>query len=156
MRVLIISDSHGKTDEIGRLKAKEGRFDLIIHCGDGNGDFNYISDVFDCKVIGVKGNCDLFSSEPKALNHVIEGKVIHIEHGNALPIYSDLSLLSFAEDNGYDVVLYGHTHIQKMLSQNGRFVVNPGSISRPRDGYPSYTVLKTDGRGGFSFENKRM
>jgi predicted phosphodiesterase len=54
------------------------------------------------------------------------------------------------------VILYGHTHVQKMLSQKGKWIINPGSISRPRDGYPSYVAMKTDGNGGFEFEAKRL
>ncbi len=156
MRILIISDTHGRNENVEELKQIEGKFDLVIHCGDGASDFNYFSELFDCLVTGVSGNCDMFSQEPKVLHLNIEGKLIHIEHGNRLPIYNEQTLLDFAEENGYDVVLFGHTHKQILLERYGVYVINPGSISRPRDGVPSYTILTTNGRGGFKFENKRL
>ena len=156
MRILIISDSHGRTENIELLKKKEGKFDLILHCGDGVSDFDFISDYLKAKITGISGNCDIFSREPSYVNLDIEGIKVHIEHGNKLPVFSDINLLDFAEKNGYDIILYGHTHVQKKISRNGHFVVNPGSISRPRDGFPSYTVMTTDGKGGFSFEEKRL
>ena len=156
MRILIISDSHGRTENIDLIRQKEGKFDLVLHCGDGSEDFDYIGDRLGCRVNGVKGNCDILSREFPVQNLNIEGKLIHIEHGHRLPYFSEIALLDFAESNGYDVILYGHTHVQKLLNQNGKWIINPGSISRPRDGYPSYVVMKTDGNGGFEFEAKRL
>ena len=156
MRILIISDSHGSTENIDLLKKKEGKFDLILHCGDGTGDFDYISDRLGCRVNGVRGNCDIFSGEFAVQNLNIEGKLIHIEHGNKLPCLDDREILNYAVNSRYDVILYGHTHEQKLLNGNGRWVINPGSISRPRDGAPSYVVMKTDGNGGFEFEARRI
>jgi len=156
MRVLIISDSHGKTDNIELLKRKEEHFDLILHCGDGSAEYDFISDFLHAPLTGVRGNCDLFSRELSSVNLDIEGKKVHIEHGNRLPVYSDSELLDFAENNGYDLVLFGHTHVQKKLERRGHIVINPGSISRPRDGFPSYTVMNTDGKGSFSFIEKRL
>ena len=49
MRVLIISDSHGKTENIEYLKGKVGKIDLVLHCGDGISDIDYIGDIFKCK-----------------------------------------------------------------------------------------------------------
>ena len=156
MRILMISDSHGRTENVELILEKEGNFDLILHAGDGSEDFDYIGDRFRCRVTGVKGNCDLFSREPSVLNIDIEGKLIHIEHGNRLPYFNEKDIFDFAEGNRYDVVMYGHTHIQKILDRNGRWIINPGSISRPRDGAPSYVIMKTDGKGGFMFEGKRV
>ena len=44
MRILIISDSHGRTENIEILKKKIGKLDLILYCGDGSSDFDYIGD----------------------------------------------------------------------------------------------------------------
>ena len=156
MKILIISDSHGKTDNIELIKKNEGRFDLILHCGDGSEDFDYIGDRLGCRVTGVRGNCDVFSRETSAVNLDIEGKRIHIEHGQRLPYFKEKEMFEFAELSGYDVVLYGHTHVLKILQKDGRWVINPGSISRPRDGAPSYIIMKTNDKGEFTFEEKRL
>ena len=156
MRILIISDSHGKTENILKLKQKIGKIDLAIHCGDGTEDFDFISDFLKCKICGVSGNCDLFTRELSVVNLNIEGKRIHIEHGNKLPVHSEKALIEYARNNGFDLLLYGHTHIQKILHEDGVWVVNPGSISKPHDGWPSYIILETDGKGGLDFKAERL
>ena len=156
MRVLIISDSHGRTENIERLKRIIGKVDLVLHCGDGVSDFDFIGDFLKCKVCGVTGNCDLLSREPSMINLDIEGNLVHIEHGHRLQFRSDVDLISFAKDNGYDVVLLGHTHVQKLINKDGIWVVNPGSISRPRDGYPSYCIMEAEGRGKLDFKLLRL
>jgi len=156
MRVLIISDSHGKTDNILQLKKQAANIDLIIHCGDGAGDFDFIGDYMKCRITGVSGNCDLFSREPSVINLDIDGKKIHIEHGHRLPVHRDKDMMEYAKLNGYDAILYGHTHVQKILKDGNTWVVNPGSISRPRDGEPSYLIMETDGKGDLSFKAGRL
>ncbi len=156
MRILIISDSHGRTDNIELIKKQIGKIDLILHCGDGTSDFDYIRSFLGAPVTGVTGNCDMFSQERTSVNLNIEGKIIHIEHGNRIQFLPDSELLEYAAANGFDVLLYGHTHVQKLLEKNGRFVCNPGSISRPRDGFASYCILETDGKGGFHFICERV
>jgi putative phosphoesterase len=156
MRILIISDSHGRTDNIELLRGQIGKIDLIIHCGDGTSDFDYIRSFLGAPITGVTGNCDMFSQEPSRINLNLEGKIIHIEHGNRIQFLPDSELLEFARTNGYDVLLSGHTHVQKLLERDGRIVCNPGSISRPRDGFPSYCILETDGSGGFHFICERV
>ena len=156
MKILVVSDSHGKTDNFLLLKKKISKPDLIIHCGDGTEDFDFISDFFKCKVCGVSGNCDFFTREPKSINLNIEGKIIHIEHGNQLPVFSKNDLFLYAKNSGFDVILYGHTHIQNFIHLENIFVVNPGSISKPRDGEPSYCIIDTDGKGNYNFSLNRL
>ncbi|MCR5829094.1 MAG: YfcE family phosphodiesterase [Lachnospiraceae bacterium] len=156
MRILIISDSHGRTENIEMLRGKIGKIDLILHCGDGTSEFDYIRSCLGAQITGVSGNCDLFTQERDAVNLNIEGKIIHIEHGHRLPYFSDTAMMDFAIDNGYDVVLFGHTHMQKLIEKDGRYVVNPGSISRPRDGFASYVILETDGHGNMKFKCERL
>lgn len=156
MRILIISDSHGRTDNIEQLKSSEGRFDMVIHCGDGAGDADYIAAILGCPVRCVTGNCDFFAGGRAVLDFEIEGKKVHVEHGQRLPYRNEGEMLDFARVNGYNLLLFGHTHCQVIKNDGNYCVVNPGSISKPRDGMPSYVVMKTDGRGNFTFEGKRQ
>ena len=156
MRILIVSDSHGRTDNFLDLKKKVGKIDLIIHCGDGINDTDFIGDYMKCKVTGVAGNCDFFTREVKVVNLNIEGKIIHIEHGNNLPLYNEEVMLQYARDNGYSAILYGHTHKQELYGKDGVWIVNPGSISMPRDGAPSYCIMETDGEGNFFYKMERL
>ena len=156
MRILIISDSHGRTENIELLRGRTGNIDLILHCGDGTSELDFIRSFLGAPITGVTGNCDMFSTERSSVNLNIEGKVIHIEHGHMLPYFNDLAMIDHAAANGYDVIVFGHTHVQKVFEKDGRYVVNPGSISRPRDGFPSYIILETDGKGGFNFVCQRV
>ena len=54
---------------------------------------------------------------------------------------------SNAKFNNADVVLYGHTHIACYEEKNGVVVINPGSLSSPRDGSSgTYAVIKINGK----------
>ena len=41
--------------------------------------------------------------------------------------------------------LFGHTHVAMMEEKDGLLILNPGSVSRPRNGKASFAVLETDG-----------
>lgn len=157
MRILIMSDSHNKTYYFDEMLEHEKKFDLCFHCGDGASDLEYFEARLDCPVRLVTGNCDFFASRQFTIDTELEGRKIHVEHGQRLPYRSDSEMLDFATVNGYNVVLFGHTHCQKILNRGDYWVVNPGSISNPRDGgRPSYVVMETDGEGNFRFEGKRI
>ena len=106
MRILIISDSHGRTDNIELIKKQIGKIDLILHCGDGTSDFDYIRSLLGAPVTGVTGNCDMFSQERTSVNLNIEGKIIHNEHGNPNQFLPDTYLLEYAAANGFEFLLY--------------------------------------------------
>lgn len=156
MRILVISDTHGNTDNFDILLEKEERFDFIIHCGDGAFDINYIEDRSRCEVYTVRGNCDMISRASSNIVKEVEEKRVYVEHGVHLSILQDKELMDFAKFNKVDVIMYGHTHIQRIEKLGDVWVVNPGSLSKPRDGFPSYVVMTTDGNGGFTFEGKRL
>ena len=66
----------------------------------------------------------------------------------AKEITSDVvNALENAKKNGYDIVLYGHTHVSKILYENGVYVVNPGSCSCGRDFHESYAVIDIEKNG---------
>ena len=42
-----------------------------------------------------------------------------------------------------DILLYGHTHIPRAEQPGDQWMLNPGSVSIPKGGYPpSYAVLE--------------
>ena len=95
------------------------------------------------------GNCDYISNEPYVNIEIIENKKILYTHGHTYGVkYGIDRLLESAENNAYDIVLYGHTHIPKILYENGIYIVNPGSCSKPRDSSkPSYAVIDITEQG---------
>ena len=135
MKILIVSDSHGDTVLLKRVIEKHKDVDIILHAGDSELPPYMLNDV-----LTVKGNCDYFDY-PSFRNLHIEGHNIHIEHGNRIKI----SDLMFLENNDYDIVIFGHTHILKFLKLEdiNKYLFNPVSLLKPRDSDKgSYIVLE--------------
>ncbi len=156
MRVLIISDTHGDTDNFDLLLEKERNIDMVIHCGDGARDFDYIEERSRCSFRCVRGNCDLLCRVRDSISFELEGHGIYVEHGLHISNMNLRELREFGEFNRVDVIMYGHTHRQRIEKTDGLWIVNPGSLSRPRDGYPSYAILETDGQGNITVKGERL
>ena len=58
-----------------------------------------------------------------------------------------------AEDRNIDIAMFGHTHRPILEQEDGVTVLNPGSISYPRQEgrAPSYIVMELDETGEASF-----
>ena len=68
-----------------------------------------------------------------------------ITHGHRYGVTKDTSLLKQeAIFRGADIVMYGHTHRPKFTFDDHLIVINPGSLTRPRQdgGLPSYIMLE--------------
>ena len=78
----------------------------------------------------------------------MEGVRIFYTHGHNYNVkYGTQRLSETAKANCYDIVLYGHTHIAKILYEDGIYIVNPGSCSSPRAGKASYAVIDITKQG---------
>ena len=64
MKILIISDTHRKHDNLLKVLERECPVDLLIHLGDAEGYEDYIAEQAGCPVEVVAGNNDFFSSLP--------------------------------------------------------------------------------------------
>src|SRR5690625_2595052 len=77
-RVLIVSDSHGLTNELRQIKDRHHAL-YNIHCGDSE----LVEDSpFLHEYITVKGNCDWKANFPKINKITINGVRFLITHGN--------------------------------------------------------------------------
>lgn len=130
-KILILSDTHGNTDIIEQILDNES-YDIAIHAGDYECDLKFIKKYFDYHV---GGNND-FDSNQKELFFEIENKKFYLAHGHQLGSYLDLDTKSYMEKylNQFDVdvLIHGHTHINKIWNFNNKFIVNPGSTTYPR------------------------
>ena len=134
MKILIISDTHGDTEIIKKIRDKHKDVDIILHAGDSELP-PYMTNDFLC----VKGNCDYYDY-PVSRDLNIEGFMIHIEHGNRIRIPVSL----FLENNSYNIVIFGHTHSLKIIENisENKYFFNPGSLVKPRDSNKgSYIIL---------------
>lgn len=100
------------------------------------------------EIYAVRGNCEAEVDQmvlqfPVMADYCIlplKKKVIYATHGH---IYNENNLPPMKEG---DILLHGHTHVLKAEKREGYILLNPGSVSIPKEGnVPSYAVLE-DGK----------
>jgi putative phosphoesterase len=150
MKVLIVSDSHGRTSYLEQVIERVKPIDLFIHLGDFEGQEDYIQCLVDCDSHLVSGNNDYFTDiEREKIIHIQNYRVL-LTHGHRFHVnYGTENLYKTAIENNCDIVMYGHTHIPHIEESGGIYIVNPGSITLPRqDGRnPSYLIMEIDRYG---------
>lgn len=150
MKVVIISDSHGNLDNVRKIMEKEKDVNQVIHLGDLIGQDEQLKKICGCPINAVKGNCDFVSENP--LSDVVEigNHKIFITHGHNYGVDFGIDGLCYAaKERGCNIAMYGHTHVPENTAFGGIIIVNPGSVSRPRqlNHKPTYAVMKVDGEG---------
>lgn len=153
MKILVISDSHKQYENMDRAIEIEMP-DRIFHLGDGEGCEDYVEAVAQCPLEIVRGNCDFASDLPAEVVMRVGAHVVMLTHGHYYNVsFGPQMLAEVAKEKGVDVVLYGHTHVPLLREEGGITIMNPGSISYPRqsDRRPSYGVIEVDARGEFTY-----
>lgn len=157
-KILVVSDSHGYNGNLLEALSHFGKngseLEMLIHLGDSGGALGELEDFLDCPLIAVRGNCDHSTEYPLVDFVQIGDEAAMITHGHKYSChYSTERLVEAAKENGASIVMYGHTHIPNVTSGDGMTVLNPGSISLPRQSgsKPTYLVitLEDDGRKNF-------
>lgn len=158
MKVLIASDIHGSSfycEELQRVIESE-KPSLIcllgdfLYCGPRNlvrEDYNpkavvEILNRYADKIIAVRGNCDadidvevLKFPLPKHNEVVVNNRRLVLTHGDDM----DLDKLNLQKG---DILLYGHFHKPQLAWSQGVLVLNPGSLTFPKDDHPhTYMIL---------------
>lgn len=154
MKVLIISDTHGRNLEVLKVIEKVGPIDLMIHLGDFEGGEDYIMSMAECEVEMVSGNNDFFTRVPKEKIINIGKYTILLSHGHRYGVnFSTTDILEAASRRGADIVMFGHTHVP-MIDLNGEvWAINPGSLALPRQHgrIPTYIIMEIDRIGEAHF-----
>ena len=65
MKVLVVSDTHRKHENLIKVLKRVEPVDLMIHLGDAEGGEDVIAGMADCPVEIVAGNNDFFSALPR-------------------------------------------------------------------------------------------
>lgn len=157
-RILIVSDTHRnqeKLKKILKLEKEAGEIDALIHCGDVEGMEDEITRIARCQCYMVAGNNDFFSPLPNEQLIDINGVKLWITHGHFHRVSLDLSYIrDEAMHRGVDVVCFGHTHMPLLEKTDGLLLLNPGSVSYPRqqNRTPSYAIMTIDAQGNMSCE----
>ena len=146
MRVLIVSDTHGAHGYLDKALEQVGAIDMFIHCGDVSDGFAYMDAVIDCEKHIVAGNGDYFSDLPREKEFFIGTKRVFITHGHKYlqgwGIRNVERFKSVAKSRGADIVMFGHAHMPYLEILPDLTLLNPGSISYPRqEGRKSSFIL---------------
>ena len=97
------------------------------------------------EIYAVRGNCEAEVDQmvlefPVMADYFIfieNGKAVYATHGH---IYNADHLPPMKEG---DVLLHGHTHVLKAERREGYTLLNPGSVSIPKEGNPNtYAVME--------------
>ena len=143
MRLLVVSDTHGRTKNLKKVYLKQPKVDVFIHLGDGLDDIDSIDDVYsNCSFLKVKGNVDFSSSEPLEKLLVVEDKRIFVTHGHKYGVKRGYDNILFAaKEQEADVVLFGHTHYAYTSYTDCMHILNPGSLEMPRYNTPQFGII---------------
>lgn len=155
MKILIVSDTHGKHENLKEVIERVQPIDLLIHLGDAEGADDYIGELAGCPIELVAGNNDFFSALPREKELQIGRYRVLITHGHYYYVNSGIEdLKKDAEARHFDIVMFGHTHRPVIDYGNHIIALNPGSISYPRQEgrRPSYIVMDIDKKGQVHFE----
>lgn len=155
MKILIVSDTHRKHENLKSVLERIQPLDLVIHLGDAEGEEAYIKQLAGCPVEIVAGNNDFFSLLPKEKELTLGDYHVLITHGHYYYVnvgIEDIKKEARARD--FDIVMFGHTHWPMIDYGSEIIAVNPGSISYPRQEgkRPSYIIMEIDGNGRADFK----
>lgn len=155
MKILIVSDTHGKHRSLDRALKETGEFDMFIHLGDVEGGEEYIRAAVDCEKHMVRGNNDFFSDLPSEEEFYIGGCKVFITHGHQYYVSLDTEcILEEGKAREAQIVMFGHTHRPFLEERDGVTLLNPGSLSYPRqEGRKgSYLIMETAEDGSIRYE----
>ena len=142
MKVLIVSDTHGRNGGYLDLLENSEKMDMVIHCGDVEGSEYLISESSGCRTVIVQGNNDYFSDLPKEMIVKLGKYKALVTHGHAYYVnMGHEHLVREAKKRKVDMVIYGHTHRPVITEENGIKVLNPGSLTYPRQMERKYTYI---------------
>lgn len=129
MKILVISDTHRKTEGAVRALRENPDITHVIHLGDMVDDADELQQIFyDKSFCKIRGNNDrrTFARDSALLS--LCGMNIFATHGHAFGVKCGYgALASHARSLGCDVALFGHTHIYADETIGGVRCLNPSN-----------------------------
>ena len=161
MKIFVASDIHGSAFYCRKMLEayKESKADRLLLLGDilYHGPRNDLPKEYAPKeviamlnplkqeIYAVRGNCEAEVDQmvlefPVMADYcilAIDGKTFYATHGH---VYNQNNLPPLCEG---DILIHGHTHVLKAEQMDGYILLNPGSVSIPKEGNPpTYAVLE--------------
>lgn len=152
MKILIVSDTHRKDDNLQKVIAEQAPLDMLIHLGDVEGSEYLIENLVNegCRLEMVMGNNDFFSTLEREIELELGGHRILLTHGHYYNVSLGVEVLrQEAIERHCDIAMYGHTHRPFLEVGKKVTILNPGSLSYPRQEgrKPSYMIMEMDESG---------
>ena len=150
LKCLVFSDSHGAgLARMQKVIAMHPDAEVIFFLGDGLAEVETLrAENPDRMLLAVRGNCDFSPLSPveETDEITLEGVRIVFTHGHLYDAkWSYTRLSSLAASRGAKICLVGHTHAPTEEyhgeGESAFTLFNPGSISRPNFGRPTYGVI---------------
>lgn len=142
MKIIVVSDSHGRNDLLSDLVNQHPDADAFLHCGDIEDE----ADSFPEYLI-VQGNNDYCNDTPAQRVLPFGSHRILLVHSHQFSYRRrEEQMIELAKKYGCDIICFGHTHVADYRKVHGFVLLNPGSLKYSRDGrLPSYAILQIDG-----------
>lgn len=161
MKILIVSDTHRMDDNFKTVIRKELPVDMLIHLGDAEGSEAYIGSWVnpECRLEMVLGNNDFFSMLDKEREIQIGKYRVLLTHGHSYGVSMGVEgLAEETRNRGCDMAMFGHTHRPYYMDVDGVMLLNPGSLSYPRQEgkRPSYGVMTVDEEGEIRYSQNYL
>ncbi|MHC1682291.1 MAG: phosphodiesterase [Clostridiaceae bacterium] len=163
MKLFFISDIHGSIYYLRKAleNYKKENADYIVILGDqlyhgarnplpkeyNPKEVTQLLNEYKEKIIAIRGNCDS-EVDQMVFNYPIMGEYsivlynnrrLFLTHGH---IYNRDNLPPLSDG---DVIIHGHTHVPVAEKFKNIFIVNPGSVTFPKENSPhSYGILEND------------
>lgn len=150
MKILVVSDSHGRDEDVKGVMEQVEDFDMLIHCGDVEHGEDYIRALTEKPVVIVAGNNDFYSDLPDKEIVEVEGYRILVTHGHQFGVnFGTDRLEQYCREYHIQVAMFGHIHKPYLQIEDDITILNPGSISYPRqrDRKQTYLVMEIDEKG---------
>ena len=129
MKVLVVSDTHGRDEKLEAAVQKEAPVDLLVHCGDVEGREFFVEALAECPCCIISGNNDFFSDLPREEEIEIGNRRVLATHGHYYGVSMDIyGLIDEAKARNCQAVFFGHTHKPLITEKDGIFALNPGSL----------------------------
>ncbi len=172
MKILVISDIHGslKYTDLALKAFVDHQADQILALGDFlyHGPRNPLTENYSPaevlvklnkvkdKIIAVRGNCDSevdqmvleFDMFRDHQTFKLGDRTVYATHGH---VASPDNLPNLEKGS---IFISGHIHLPVAIEKEGIFILNPGSISLPKENNPnSYGILTEDGFTIYDFDS---
>lgn len=161
-RFIVCSDIHGRSELFKRVLTTEKEAEGVLIAGDIELDPAEVAEMIyshipgRCSIYAVAGNCDTCSPaagtlRPLAVADIGSGNKVFLTHGHRYSVPRTDILSYAAEEQGCNIVIFGHTHQFFLQKEAGILFMNPGAL---RNG--EYAILTVGEDGGVNVTRKSI